>query len=826
VNCLKTYYNKDIRFYRLVLKILITALLTAALYSASFAQVCPPNIDFESGTFDGWECYTGSVSAETGSNVITLQEEPGPVIGRHTMYSSFPGDGIDEYGGFPINCPNGSGHSIKLGNNIGGGQAEGMSYTFVIPATANVYNLIYNYAVVFQDPAHLPYEQPRMEIEITNVTDQEIISCSSFTFFPNGSPLPGFELSTNPNNDTPVWFKRWSAVSINLDGNAGKTIRLLFKTADCTFRRHFGYAYIDVNSQCSGSFIGASFCPDDAQVVLTAPYGYQNYTWYNSTYTQTLGSTQTLTVTPPPASGTVYAVAIVPYDGYGCPDTLLTSVKDDLVVTADAGRDTVACNHNAVQIGVPPRPELSYHWEPSNGLSDPDISNPAANPDVTTKYIVTTKSRGGGCMHKDTVVIKVSELDNSIELVGNSPYCTGTPNPPVLKVHNAASIQWFKDGISISGANQTQFNPTESGVYHALMSNIDGCILNTASRVIFISSVPVPGFTIDDPDQCLLGNKFVFTNTSTNALGDMQYKWILGDGSTATTRDLVYSYTKSGTYKVKMIASSNTICADSSELTVHVYQNPTPSFIVNPVCINMPSQIINNTADTVGSTINYLWTFDDGEQSVLRDPPSQTYSQAAIHPVTLSVSSVQCPSPLITSTGYLIVENPKDAIRYPEKIAVVNLPLQLEARQFGVSALWTPAVNLDNPVSYTPVFNGTTEQLYTIEIKSQGGCVTVDTQMVKTAKSIQVYVPAAFTPDNDGVNDLLRPMIIGIKQVNYFRVYNRWGQLMYEMKADRPGWDGMLKGVRQEMQTYVWVVEAVGLDGKLYNKKGTTVLIR
>ncbi len=59
-------------------------------------------------------------------------------------------------------------------------------------------------------------------------------------------------------SNAPIWYKDWTAVSINLDGLAGKTIRLFFKTADCTFRRHFGYAYIDVNAECSGEFVGAT----------------------------------------------------------------------------------------------------------------------------------------------------------------------------------------------------------------------------------------------------------------------------------------------------------------------------------------------------------------------------------------------------------------------------------------------------------------------------------------------------------------------------------------------------------------------------------------
>ncbi len=81
------------------------------------------------------------------------------------MYAANSG-GVDPYGGFPVNCPNGSGYSIRLGNNSGGGQAEGISYEFTIPANENSYSLIYHYAVVFQAPNHRENEQPRMEIEV------------------------------------------------------------------------------------------------------------------------------------------------------------------------------------------------------------------------------------------------------------------------------------------------------------------------------------------------------------------------------------------------------------------------------------------------------------------------------------------------------------------------------------------------------------------------------------------------------------------------------------------------------------------------------------
>ena len=653
----RTFYNSKRRFYRFSLHLLSAGLFTCFNLFTANAQNCPPNIDFETGTFDGWTCYTGSVADVGGRNVISIFPSGGPVPGRHTMYSANTGNGIDPYGGFPVNCPNGSGHSIRLGNNSAGGEAEGISYEFTIPANVNVYSLIYHYAVVFQDPNHQQQQQPRMEIEITNVTDNTIIYCSSFTFIPYGSLLPGFFLSPFPADSTPVWCKDWSAVSINLNGNAGKTIRLFFKTADCTFTRHFGYAYIDVNSECSDEFVGATYCPDDTAVNVVAPYGYQNYTWYDSTFTQILGTQQTLTFSPPPAVGTTIAVEVIPYNGYGCFDTLYARLVDTLTVTANAGRDTLSCNHIPVQIGALPKPGLVYQWTPANGLNNPYIANPLSAPDTTTTYILTTSHNGGGCVDKDTVVVRSSIIDNSLELVGKPAFCLNSVDSAVLWVLPTESIQWFKDNIPVNGANQRSYKVTQSGSYYALLFNSQGCSITTPKQNIFIDKA-------------------------------------------------------------------------------------------------------------------------------------------------------------------------KPGIRYPVQYAVINKPLTLQARQFGGTVLWSPGTSLDTRTSYTPVFKGPTDQLYIIEIKTTTGCVTVDTQLVITVPKVEIYVPNAFTPNHDGKNDLLRPILMGVKELHYFKIYNRWGQLLYEMKTDQPGWNGTLNGMPQSTQVVVWLAEGLGVDGTIYRRKGTSVLVR
>jgi gliding motility-associated-like protein len=93
-------------------------------------------------------------------------------------------------------------------------------------------------------------------------------------------------------------------------------------------------------------------------------------------------------------------------------------------------------------------------------------------------------------------------------------------------------------------------------------------------------------------------------------------------------------------------------------------------------------------------------------------------------------------------------------------------------------------------------------------------------------KGSAVYVPTGFTPNNDGKNDILRPTYIGIRQLDYFRVYNRWGQLIFSTNNTGLGWDGTIRGQKQQTGTFVWMVKAIDYAGKVYELKGTTTLIR
>ena len=992
----KPYLKTVFRSCRL--KFFFLFILSLAINKITLAQ-CPPNIDFELGNYTGWDCWVGNVTVASGKNTITwspnLPINPALYPSRFQMLSAATGNGVDNYGGFPRNCPNGSGYSIQLGNNISGAQAEGVSYTFTIPAGQNQFNLIYHYAVVFQGPQHQNNQQPRMVIDVNNITDNVKIDCSSFEFFKDiNNTLPGFFLSPNPGGSTPVWCKDWSATTVKLDGYAGKTIQLFFKTADCTPTGHFGYAYIDVNTECSSSFIGATFCPDDTSINVTAPFGYETYKWWDVANPATiLGTTQTINFTPPPAPGTILKVAITPYAGYGCVDTLTAELQDTLTVQSQAGPDQLSCQNAPVQLGVNPRVGYVYSWSPVTGLSNRNISNPIATPSVTTEYVVTTSHDGGGCISTDTVIVKAAVLNNTLQVIGPVTGCVDVLNATFLKVLPADSIQWYRNNVAIAGANQTQYNVGQAGSYYATLFSFTGCSLSTIVQDITVYPAPNAGFTINALNQCFKNNQFIFTDTSSisfgtllynwnlgdgttvttanvnhsyalpgtyivkllvtsdkgctdsvsytvnvftspvagfkanaNALcflnhqfvftdtstiasgtlqynwnlgdgntrttrnvtynytlpgtytvkllvtsangcadsssfdvsanasplagfsvadpqqcftnnqfnfinnssissGSMQYVWTLGDGTTDTTRNITHTYTQPGNYFIKMVVTSDKGCADSSTFNVKVFPYAVADFYAAPVCVNLKLPITNKTINTTNTPLNFLWDFGNGQTSTQINP-AYSYPAPGTYTIKLSVNSNQCPQTTTVKQFDIVIDAPATPVRYADKDAVMNFPEQLMARNIGSTVFWNPSFSLDNRYSYKPYFRGFNPQLYTVQLKTLTGCITVDTQMVKTRKKIEIYVPTVFTPGNgDGVNDYLRPLLMSFVRVNYFRVYNRWGKILFQMQSDKPGWDGRVNGQLAELQTVIWMIEAVDVDGKVHRKQGTTVLI-
>jgi gliding motility-associated-like protein len=115
---------------------------------------------------------------------------------------------------------------------------------------------------------------------------------------------------------------------------------------------------------------------------------------------------------------------------------------------------------------------------------------------------------------------------------------------------------------------------------------------------------------------------------------------------------------------------------------------------------------------------------------------------------------------------------------------------------------------------------------YLLKVSNQQGCVGYDTLNVKYYLGPDIYVPNAFTPNGDGQNDRFRFIPVGIVQYDYFRIYDRWGQLVYSSVDFRIGWDGSVNGHPAAAGTYVWILQGKDLGGQTVSRKGTVTLLR
>lgn len=299
-----------------------------------YAQL-PNNIGFESGNLSGWEKSIGKRSLMGGD----IMDEPTtiPYPDRFIVYGAGSKYEMDPYGDFPVLCPNGSKHSIKIGNDVASGKMQRVTYTFDIPAGVSSYSLIFNYAVVLENPPHAHDQQPLFSARVYNVSDGNYVSCPAFDFAAS-SALPGFKLSEKVKDrilpqggvapGLPVYYKDWSTAMINLTAYAGKKIRLEFTSQDCRPSGHFGYAYLDIDEELSLRPVsGNIFCKDQEFITLNGPNGFKEYTWYNDgDLSKSIGNEQNLTIEAEPNKK--YVLKIVPYDNETCVDFLNVTLQE------------------------------------------------------------------------------------------------------------------------------------------------------------------------------------------------------------------------------------------------------------------------------------------------------------------------------------------------------------------------------------------------------------------------------------------------------------------------------------------------------------------
>jgi gliding motility-associated-like protein len=187
-----------------------------------------------------------------------------------------------------------------------------------------------------------------------------------------------------------------------------------------------------------------------------------------------------------------------------------------------------------------------------------------------------------------------------------------------------------------------------------------------------------------------------------------------------------------------------------------------------------------------------------------------------------------CPKPR-SDTAWVVVRSQVKAFAGNDTAVTALQPLQLNATG-GVTYQWSPsfglsATNIGNPVATLPF---TVDSIiYRVRATDSAGCFADDDMKVIVFKTgADIFIPTAFTPNGDGTNEIARPVLVGMQQLVYYRVFNRWGQMVYSTSEIGKGWDGTFGGKKQPSGTYVFAAQAIDYTGKPVFKKGTLVLIR
>jgi gliding motility-associated-like protein len=222
--------------------------------------------------------------------------------------------------------------------------------------------------------------------------------------------------------------------------------------------------------------------------------------------------------------------------------------------------------------------------------------------------------------------------------------------------------------------------------------------------------------------------------------------------------------------------------------------------------------------------ILYRWTPDIGLSSSTVPDPVARPAQSTTYRVAVR-DNRGCPKPAFDTVRITILPRIR-AFAGNDTSIVAGQPLRLSASG-GDRYRWTPPANLDDPTSANPVATLRADTRLILQAIRGPGCYALDTVDVRVFQTPpDIFVPTAFTPNGDRLNDRLTPIPVGIASFDFFRVYNRWGQLVFSTQRSREGWDGVFRGVPQGNDTFTWQVQGRDYLGNTIYRKGTSTLIK
>lgn len=353
--------------------------------------------------------------------------------------------------------------------------------------------------------------------------------------------------------------------------------------------------------------------------------------------------------------------------------------------------------------------------------------------------------------------------------------------------------------------------PDKDTTYTAELSLLPGCSLTKSVLVVAKRFIQVDAG--NDTTICLTDT--ISLNTQSDGL---RFRWSpTGNMIDPSVKNPRVIPTDPVTLFRVVANTGNCVATDS----VKVYTVPYPQPITNNdtfLCYKQSVILSASGGD------RYSWTPSTGlsnpnSATTIASPSNTTNYRLAVW------SNAGCPKPGYADVLVSVIPEVK-AFAGNDTSIIAGQPLQLQASG-GEIYQWTPPTGLNLLNVRNPVATINDNILYRVTVSTPEGCSATDEISVKVFKTkSDIFVPNAFTPNKDGLNETFRATPVGIKRFDYFRVYNRWGQLIFQTSIPTQGWGGLINGREAAAGTYVWEARGIDYLGKMVLRRSSFILVR
>ena len=449
------------------------------------------------------------------------------------------------------------------------------------------------------------------------------------------------------------------------------------------------------------------------------------------------------------------------------------------------------------------------------------------------KLVLT--STGGNCLPKrDTVQINIVKAP-TVNSGADNLVCD---NQLVVLNGTVSGIsstgKWITLGTGAFTPNDsiltTNYQPSaldiSSGYVKFVLNSTHNKSCSAVSDTVKVTFKTSPIADFIENNECAK-KPVPFTDNSTISTGTISaWSWNFGDAVVSNSVNPVHTYTNPGTYTVTHVVNATNGCSDTISKPITIYFLPRALFFENHPCVGNSTQFVDSSKTASGNLISWNWSFGDNSSSTLQNP-SHPYSTAQNYSVSLIVTnSVGCKDTVKKVVS--VVMGPVGAFSINPSVVEALETASFTDLTTGPSTVvnwfWNfgdaSASNLQNPEHS---YNGSGDFNVILVVKDINGCV--DTVRKDISVVLLPDVPTAFTPNGDGQNDFFLVRGGPFKTLNV-RIYNNWGQLIFETNDQSVGWNGMYEGKEQPIGVFVWVVEVEMINGKKIKKTGDVTLLR